>query len=99
MQKRTVINKNGVLYALKQTGGKIEPACKLAGIGKTQFHHWVNTDPDFRDSVIQINQDVLRFAYSRVYVQACKGSKKAQRMLLATSKEELKRLLKPPELQ
>lgn len=55
-----------VLQALEKTTGLVASACKAAGITRTTFYNWYNTDPEFRSKVDDISELTKDFVESKI---------------------------------
>lgn len=64
---KTELNKKAVLKALEASLGVATQACKIAGVGRTQFYHWLATDEDFAQAVDDIQNIALDFAESKLH--------------------------------
>jgi hypothetical protein len=71
---KTAQHKKAVLEALEKTLGIVTQACKIAGVSRTQFYHWINTDGEFADAVKSIDDVVLDFVESKLHKQIDSGN-------------------------
>ena len=83
-QNRTEQHKKAVLEALEKTLGIVTQACKLAGVGRTQFYQWMKEDVDFYNQVQQIDDLVIDFAESKLHQQINDGNTSATIFYLKT---------------
>lgn len=67
--EQTEHKKKEVLDALEKTLGIVTTACKMVGIGRTQFYEWLKTDPEFREQVEDIQNITLDFVESKLHGQ------------------------------
>ena len=70
---KTERNKKAVLEALEKSLGVVTTACRIVGIGRTQFYEWVKTDAEFSASVKDIENIALDFAESQLHKQIKDG--------------------------
>ena len=47
MRTSTIINKKKALEAIELNYGRIRPALKTIGVGKSQFYQWLKDDAEF----------------------------------------------------
>jgi len=66
---KTEQHKNKMLQALEKTLGVVTSACKLAGVGRTQYYTWLNEDEEFKTRVNDIENIALDFAESKLHEQ------------------------------
>ena len=81
---KTEQHKKAVLLALEKSLGIVTQACKLAGVGRTQFYEWLKADPEFNKSVIEIEDITLDFAESQLHKQINDGNTTATIFFLKT---------------
>lgn len=55
-----------VLQALEKASGLVASACRVAGITRTTFYNWYNTDPEFRSKVDDISELTKDFVESKI---------------------------------
>lgn len=67
--KKTALNKKAMIEALEKSLGIVSTACKITGITRTTFYHWIRTDPEFAENVKQVEELVLDFAESKLHKQ------------------------------
>lgn len=70
---KTEQHKKALLEALEKSLGVVTTACKSVGIGRTQFYTYVNTDPEFKRAVDDVENIALDFAESQLHKQIQKG--------------------------
>lgn len=66
---QTEHNKKLLLEALESTLGVVHPACKQAGLSRTQFYQWKKDDPEFAKAVKEIKEVAIDFAESKLHQQ------------------------------
>lgn len=66
---KTELHKKAVLEALEKTLGIVTPACKSAGVGRTQFYQWLKDDQEFKKAVEDLKDVALDFAESQLHQQ------------------------------
>lgn len=71
---QTEHNKKAILKALENTLGVVQPACKITGVSRTQFYHWLKTDAEFKSEVEDIRNIALDFAESQLHGQMKDGN-------------------------
>lgn len=81
---KTEHNKKRVLEALVKSLGVITTACKIAGVGRTQFYTWLKQDEVFDAAVKDIADIALDFAESELFRQIKDGSTAAVIFYLKT---------------
>ena len=81
---KTEQHKKAVLEALEKSLGVVTTACKMAGIGRTQYYTWLKEDEEFRSSVEDIENITLDFAESQLHKQIKEGSTAATIFYLKT---------------
>lgn len=64
--EQTEHNKKRVLDELEGQYGIVTTACRRANVGRTQFYHWVNTDPEFAAKVKDIKEQVIDFTENKL---------------------------------
>lgn len=58
--------KDAVLLALEESRGIVAPACRKAGIGRTQFYKWLKEDKAFADAVADIEEVQLDYVEEKL---------------------------------
>jgi uncharacterized membrane protein YebE (DUF533 family) len=81
---KTEQHKKAVIKALEKSLGIVSQACKLAGIGRTQYYNWLKEDPDFAKEVSDIDNITLDFAESQLHKQINDGNTTATIFFLKT---------------
>lgn len=81
---KTEHNKKAVLEALEKSLGVVTTACKIAGVGRTQFYQWIKDDNEFRKQVDDVANITLDFAESQLHKQIKDGSVPATIFYLKT---------------
>ena len=81
---KTEQHKKAVIKALEKSLGIVSQACKLAGIGRTQYYNWLKEDPDFAKEVSDIDNITLDFAESQLHKQINAGNTTATIFFLKT---------------
>ena len=81
---KTEQHKKAVLEALEKSLGVVTTACKMAGIGRTQYYTWLKEDEEFRSFVEDIENITLDFAESQLHKQIKEGSTAATIFYLKT---------------
>ena len=64
---KTEQHKKAVLEALEKSLGVVTTACKLVGIGRTQFYQWLKDDEDFARKVKDVENIALDFVESKLF--------------------------------
>jgi hypothetical protein len=59
--------KKAIIEALQKSLGVVTTACKIAGIGRTQFYHWLKSDDEFAQEVNDIQNIALDFVESKLF--------------------------------
>ncbi len=81
---KTEHNKKRVLDALIKSLGVITTACKIAGVGRTQFYKWLKHDEEFATAVQDVSDIALDFAESELFKQIKDGNTSATIFYLKT---------------
>jgi len=81
---KTEQHKKAVLEALEKSLGVVTSACKSAGVGRTQFYHWLKEDQEFKKAVEDVENIALDFAESQLHHQIKDGSTAATIFYLKT---------------
>jgi len=81
---KTEHNKKRVLDALVKSLGVITTACKIAGVGRTQFYTWLKQDEEFATAVQDVSDIALDFAESELFKQIKDGNTSATIFYLKT---------------
>lgn len=58
------IIKKKLLECLQESRGIVSEACKCAGISRGTFYVYMNSDPEFKEEVYQINEAAIDFVES-----------------------------------
>lgn len=66
--------KNRLVEAMETTLGVVTTACKLAGVGRTQFYEYYNTDSNFAKACDEAQDVALDFAESQLHKQIKGGN-------------------------
>jgi len=77
-------HKKAIIEALEQSLGVVTTACKKAGVGRTTFYGWLDSDPKFKKAVDDIQNIALDFAESQLHKQISKGDTTATIFYLKT---------------
>jgi len=75
--RRTRARKRLLLEYLAQTRGIISPACKRAGIARRTFYYWLETDKEFYNACVDIDEESVDFVESKLMDRIDAGSEKA----------------------
>jgi len=81
---KTEQHKRAMIEALEKSLGVVTTACKVVGIGRTQFYQWLKDDEDFAQEVDDIQNIALDFAESQLHKQIGDGSTAATIFYLKT---------------
>lgn len=73
-----------MLKALESSLGVVTQACKITGIGRTQFYQWMHDDVNFKLAVEQVSEIALDFAESKLHKQIEDGNTTATIFYLKT---------------
>lgn len=65
-RESTRIRKERFLEVYAQTAGIKTVACEKAGIGRTQLYEWINTDPEFKSKLFDVETSQLDMAEDRL---------------------------------
>ncbi len=66
-QNRTEQHKKAILEALEKSLGVVTTACKIVGIGRTQFYQWLKDDEVFAKQVRDVDNIALDFVESKLF--------------------------------
>lgn len=72
-QQRTTNGKQEVLTALENRLGVVTIACKEAGVSRSQFYEWKQTDPAFAQAVEDIQEVALDFVEHKLFKNITAG--------------------------
>jgi len=81
---KTEHSKKRVLEALVKSLGVVTTACKIAGVGRTQFYNWLKNDETFSRDVQDVSDIALDFAESELFKQIKDGNTSATIFYLKT---------------
>ena len=81
---KTEQHKKAIIEALEKSLGVVTTACKVVGIGRTQFYQWLKDDKGFAQEVDDIQNIALDFAESQLHKQIGDGSTAATIFYLKT---------------
>jgi hypothetical protein len=81
---KTEQHKKAIIEALEKSLGVVTTACKVVGIGRTQFYNWLKDDEDFAKEVDDIQNIALDYAESQLHKQIGDGSTAATIFYLKT---------------
>lgn len=84
MPNRTEQHKKAIIEALEKSLGVVTTACKVVGIGRTQFYNWLKDDEEFAKEVDDIQNIALDYAESQLHKQIGDGSTAATIFYLKT---------------
>ena len=60
-------HKKALVEALTKTLGIVTPACEMVGICRATFYKYINTDPEFKNAVKDIDEITLDFVESKLF--------------------------------
>ena len=81
---KTEQHKKALLEALEKSLGVVTTACNRAGVGRTTYYDWYNSDEDFKQSVDDLQNVALDFAESQLHKQIAENSTTATIFYLKT---------------
>lgn len=81
---KTEQHKKAILEALEKHLGVVTTACKIVGVGRTQFYQWLKDDEEFKSQVDDISNVTLDFAESQLHKQIKDGNTSATIFYLKT---------------
>lgn len=67
-------NKKKILEALEKSLGIVTTACKIAGVHRSTYYEYYNTDEEFKKECDEMNNIVLDFAESQLHKQIKDGN-------------------------
>ena len=73
-QNRVEQNKKRLLEAMEKSLGIVTQACKIAGVGRTTYYEYYNSDPVFKAAIDDIDNVVLDFVESKLHKQIDSGN-------------------------
>ena len=73
-----------MLSALEKALGVVSSACKAANVGRTQYYHWLKTDPEFKAKVKEVESIAIDFAESHLHKLIQNGNPQATIFFLKT---------------
>lgn len=71
---RTEQHKKAMLEALEKSLGVVTSACKSVGVGRTTHYLWMDSDPEYRRAVNDIENIAIDFAESQLHQQIKGGN-------------------------
>ena len=66
---KTEQHKKAMLEALESSLGVVTSACKIVGIGRTTHYLWMETDPEYKKAVDDLQNVALDYAESKLHSQ------------------------------
>lgn len=60
-------HKKDLLIHLERSRGVVSSACESVGLSRTTFYEYVNTDPEFKQAVDEINEKAIDFVESKLF--------------------------------
>lgn len=82
--EQTEHNKKKILEALEKSFGIVTTACKVVGVGRTQFYQWLKDDAEFKEQVDDLQNVTLDMAESQLHKQILDGNTTATIFYLKT---------------
>jgi phage antirepressor YoqD-like protein len=70
---KTEQHKKAMIEALEKSLGVVTTACKVVGIGRTQFYQWLKDDDEFAQEVDDIQNIALDYVESKLFENIQKG--------------------------
>lgn len=67
-------NKKALIAAMEKSLGIVTVACKQAGVGRTSFYEYYNSDPDFKKEIDGIEGIACDFVESALHRRISEGS-------------------------
>lgn len=64
---KTEQHKKAILEALEKSLGVVTTACRMVGVGRTQFYHWIKEDEVFSKQVKDIENIALDFVETKLF--------------------------------
>lgn len=65
--KATDTKKNAMLQALEKSLGVVTTAARVVGIERTTHYNWMNTDEEYKEAVLSLDDVALDFAESKLH--------------------------------
>lgn len=81
---KTNTKKEAMLKALEKTLGIVTSACTLSKVSRSQHYHWMKVDPEYKQSVRDLENIALDFAESHLHELIKDGSPAATIFFLKT---------------
>jgi len=69
---KTEQHKKAMLDALEQSLGVVTTACRNVGVGRTTHYLWMDSDPEYRKAVKDLENVALDYAESKLHQQITK---------------------------
>lgn len=88
MGKKSEKRIENLLANLKSTGGNISKACEGSDISRVSFYNWMNSDPEFKEAVEELQEGVCDNVESALYRSAIEGHVTAQIFFLKNKRSE-----------
>lgn len=59
--------KKKVLEALEEKHGIVSEACRSIGLARSTYYDWINSDPDFKKAVNDVNEAAIDYVEGRLF--------------------------------
>jgi|TARA_Y100000015_G_C2394980_1_gene92230 hypothetical protein len=76
--------KKAMIKALEKTFGVVSTAATMIGLNRSTHYEWLNTDPDYKQKVEELENLMLDFAETNLHQQIMEGNTTATIFLLKT---------------
>lgn len=62
-----VDTKKAILAALEDKKGIVTEACKSIGLSRSTYYDWLNTDPEFKKAVVDIQETAIDYVEGKLF--------------------------------
>lgn len=76
-QLTTDTRKQSLIEALRKTKGIVSTACASVGVARRTFYHWLETDPEFKRSAQDVQEEALDFVESKLMERIEAGAERS----------------------
>lgn len=67
VREETPDRKKAVLAALEDKYGIVTDACRISGVERSTFYHWLKNDPEFKAAVDEIQEVAIDYVESKLF--------------------------------
>ena len=82
--KELGLRKKAMISAMEKTLGVVTTAARSIGLNRSTHYEWMNTDPEYKDQIDDLENVTLDFAESQLHTQIKDGNTAATIFFLKT---------------